>query len=97
MNAEDIALSKQMSLQQAREVLDMAKLDKRIPYPLICQALKMTGDISGLFENQKRPCRAHGEDVSSQPRLSGLHQGQGEADEEGPYGAVGRYARTRSI
>ena len=82
---------------EAHQLLDQVKAGMIVSAMQVQKALFVTGDISGLFENQKRPCRTHGEDVSSQPRLSGLHQGQGEADEEGPYGAVGRYARTRSI
>jgi len=86
-----------MNKTEAHQLLDQVKAGMIVSAMQVQKALFVTGDISGLFENQKRPCRAHGEDVSSQPRLSGLHQGQGEADEEGPYGAVGRYARTRSI
>ena len=86
-----------MNRIEAHQLLDQVKAGMIVSAMQVQKALFVTGDISGLFENQKRPCRAHGEDVSSQPRLSGLHQGQGEADEEGPYGAVGRYARTRSI
>lgn len=86
-----------MNRVEAHQLLDQVKAGMIVSAMQVQKALFVTGDISGLFENQKRPCRAHGEDVSSQPRLSGLHQGQGEADEEGPYGAVGRYARTRSI
>ena len=86
-----------MNKTEAHQLLDQVKAGMIVSAMQVQKALFVTCDISGLFENQKRPCRAHGEDVSSQPRLSGLHQGQGEADEEGPYGAVGRYARTRSI
>lgn len=97
MNVEDIALFQTMTLQQARKVLDMAKVDKRIPYPLICQALKMTGDIHGLFGDQRTDCQSIGNNVSSKPWVSGVCSGQSKEDEEGPYGAVGRYARTRSF
>ena len=86
-----------MNKTEAHQLLDQVKAGMIVSAMQVQKALFVTGDISGLFENQKRPCRAHGEDVFSQPRVSGLHQGQGEADEEGPYGAVGRYARTRSI
>ena len=86
-----------MNKHQAHKVLSECKVNPSVPLREIQKALVVTGDLVGLFGDQRTYSRAHGEDVSSQPRLSGLHQGQGEADEEGPYGAVGRYARTRSF
>ena len=86
-----------MNRIEAHRILNESKVNPKIPLIEIQKALVVTGDLVGLFGDQRTDCRAHGEDVSSQPWVSGLHQRQGEADEEGPYGAVGRYARTRSI
>ena len=86
-----------MNKHQAHKVLSECKVNPRVPLREIQKALVVTGDLVGLFGDQRTDCRAHGEDVSSQPWVSGVCSGQGKNDEDGPYGAVGRYARTRSI
>ena len=86
-----------VSKEQAHRILNESKVNPRIPLREIQKALVITGDLVGLFGDQRTDCQPIGNDVSSKPWVSGVCSGQGKNDEEGPYGAVGRYARTRSI
>lgn len=86
-----------MNKHQAHKVLSECKVNPRVPLREIQKALVVTGDLVGLFGDQRTDCQPIGNDVSSKPWVSGVCSGQGKDDEEGPYGAVGRYARTRSF
>jgi len=86
-----------MNKHQAHKVLSECKVNPRVPLREIQKALVVTGDLVGLFGDQRTDCQTIGNDVSSKPWVSGVCSRQGKNDEEGPYGAVGRYARTRSI
>jgi len=86
-----------MNKHQAHKVLSECKVNPRVPLREIQKALVVTGDLVGLFGDQRTDCQTIGNDVSSKPWVSGVCSGQGKNDEDGPYGAVGRYARTRSI
>ena len=86
-----------MNKHQAHKVLSECKVNPRVPLREIQKALVVTGDLVGLFGDQRTDCQTIGNDVSSKPWVSGVCSGQGKNDEDGPYGAVGRYARTRSF
>ena len=86
-----------MNKHQAHKVLSECKVNPMVPLREIQKALVVTGDLVGLFGDQRTDCQPIGNDVSSKPWVSGVCSGQGKNDEEGPYGAVGRYARTRSF
>ena len=86
-----------MNKHQAHKVLSECKVNPRVPLREIQKALVVTGDLVGLFGDQRTDCQSIGNNVSSKPWVSGVCSGQGKEDEEGPYGTVGRYARTRSF
>ena len=86
-----------MNRIEAHRILNESKVNPKIPLIEIQKALVVTGDLVGLFGDQRTDCQSIGNNVFSKPWVSGVCSGQSKEDEEGPYGAVGRYARTRSF
>ena len=72
-----------LSKEEAHEILDQARVDRLVPYNMICKALVATGDLQGFNRTIDRTLCEHGPD-SRYVRTRSLH---GEAIESGSNGS----------